>query len=122
MYQLLEQPETLVMTIRNFNRGKFFKDGNPDDGIPVEDIDKIVIPAGSEQSVSCGLSGAVAGVEGTIDLYDDTAKICTLYWSYPWASPTPDFEVQGMNKAYLVALGSWNAALGSIAIDVAIKG
>ncbi|KAH7918600.1 Asp hemolysin [Leucogyrophana mollusca] len=103
--------------------GKFIKDGNPDFEIPAEDIDKIVIPAGSKQSVSsCGRLGSAPGVEGTIDLYDDKTQVCTLYWNYPWSQPTLDFEVRDVNKAYNVTYVPPNAVLGSIAIDVALKG
>ncbi|KAH7904808.1 aegerolysin type hemolysin [Hygrophoropsis aurantiaca] len=62
-------------------RGEFYEVGGE---VSPQEIDKIVIPTGSEHSVSSrGRSDADSGTEGTIDLYDDTTKICTLYWLCP---------------------------------------
>ncbi|KAH7917975.1 putative Asp-hemolysin precursor [Leucogyrophana mollusca] len=108
--------------------GKFHKNGNKNVEISPEEIDRIVIPAGSEHSVSsCGRSSALSGTEGTIDLYDDATKVCTLYWNCPWGSSTNNFEVRDVNKAggYIVSNGPWNpdgGALGNITVEAAIKG
>ncbi|KAH7919338.1 putative Asp-hemolysin precursor [Leucogyrophana mollusca] len=105
--------------------GKFFKNDVKDWEISPEEVDKIVIPAGSEQSVSsCGRSNSPSGTEGSIDLYDDKTKVCTLYWDCPWGSPTNNFEVRDVNQGYNVTNGPWNktgGALGNIAIKVALK-
>ncbi|KAH7919329.1 Asp-hemolysin [Leucogyrophana mollusca] len=105
--------------------GKFHENGNKDVEISPEEIDKIVIPGGSEHSVSsCGRLSSPSGTEGTIDLYDDTTKVATLYWDCPWGSPTNNFEVQDVNQGYSVTNGPWNksgGALGNIAIKVAIN-
>ncbi|KAH7903151.1 aegerolysin type hemolysin [Hygrophoropsis aurantiaca] len=102
--------------------GKFHRKGDPMYELSPEEIDKIVIPAGSDQSVSSiGRTGAASGVEGTIDLYDDTTKICTLYWNYPWAGPTDSFEIRDVNKAYNVTHGPLGPGQRNISIDVAIK-
>ncbi|KAH7920735.1 putative Asp-hemolysin precursor [Leucogyrophana mollusca] len=103
--------------------GKFHKNGDRDYEISPEEVDKIVIPAGSEHSVSsCGRSHSPSGTEGTIDLYDDTTKVCTLYWNCPWGSSANNFEVQDVNQGYIVTHGPWNAVagpLGNIKIKVA---
>ncbi|KAH7905783.1 aegerolysin type hemolysin, partial [Hygrophoropsis aurantiaca] len=62
------------------------------------------------------------GTEGTIDLYDDTTKVCTLYWKCPWASSN-NFEIKDVNRngEYTVSNGPWNpgsGALGNIRIEV----
>ncbi|KAH7904183.1 Aegerolysin family protein [Hygrophoropsis aurantiaca] len=108
--------------------GKFYQNGNKDVELSKDTINQIVIPAGSERSISsCGRENASSGTEGTIDLYDDTTKVCTLYWNCPWGSPTNNFEVRDVNKAggYIVSNGPWNVsggALGNIRIEAAIKG
>ncbi|KAH7927420.1 hypothetical protein BV22DRAFT_1006919, partial [Leucogyrophana mollusca] len=63
-----------------------------------------------------GRSDAAAGTESTIDLYDDTTKVCTLYWNCPWGSPTNNFEVRNVNKAggHIVSNGSWNVSGGAL--------
>ncbi|KAH7905362.1 Asp-hemolysin [Hygrophoropsis aurantiaca] len=105
--------------------GQFHKEGDIHVEIPKEDIDKIVIPADSEQSVSSSARlQSQGGTEGTIDLYDDTTKICTLYWLCPWGhSSDNNFEVRDVNKAggYIVSNGPWNptgGVLGHIEIKV----
>ena len=114
-----------LMTICNFNRGKFIQDGRE---VSPQEIDDIVIPAGSKRSVSSsGRSGSPSGTEGTIDLYDDATKVGTLYWNCPWGSSSNNFEVRDVNTAggYIVSNGPWNVgpgALGNIAIEAAIKG
>ncbi|KAH7905359.1 Aegerolysin family protein [Hygrophoropsis aurantiaca] len=108
--------------------GKFYQNGNKDAELSPNTIDQIVIPPGSQHSVSsCGRSDASSGTEGTIDLYDDTVKVCTLYWNCPWGSKTNNFEIRNVNKVggYIVSNGPWNpsgGALGNIAIEAAIKG
>ncbi|KAH7905789.1 Aegerolysin family protein [Hygrophoropsis aurantiaca] len=108
--------------------GKFYQNGDKGAELTPEQIDQIVIPPGSEHSVSsCGRSDASSGTEGTIDVYDDETKVCTLYWNCPWGSPTNNFEVRNVNKAggYIVSNGPWNVsggALGNIAIEAAIRG
>ncbi|KAH7920030.1 putative Asp-hemolysin precursor [Leucogyrophana mollusca] len=100
--------------------GEFYQDGRV---VSPEEIDKIVIPPGSERSVSSrDRSGVPSGIEGSIDLYDDTTKICSLYWNCPWGSSTNNFEVQDVNRGYIVTNGPWNPGpgpLGNIAIKVA---
>ncbi|KAH7905705.1 putative Asp-hemolysin precursor [Hygrophoropsis aurantiaca] len=103
--------------------GKFYQNGNKDVELSPDEIDQIVIPPGETRSVSsCGRSGAPSGTEGSIDLDDDTTKICTLYWNCPWGSPTNDFALQDVNQEYVVTHGPWNqtgGAIGNIAIKVA---
>ncbi|KAH7919341.1 Aegerolysin family protein [Leucogyrophana mollusca] len=105
--------------------GMFYKNGDKQREIPPEEVDKIVIPAGSEGSVSsCGRLDSPSGTEGTIDLYDDTTKVCTLYWDCPWVSPHNNFAVRDVNQGYNVTNGPWNAGtgpLGNITIKVALK-
>ncbi|KAH7902766.1 putative Asp-hemolysin precursor [Hygrophoropsis aurantiaca] len=118
----------LMIKNASLSWGKFHRNGNKDEELSPSEIDKIVIPPGSVQSVSsCGRSDAASGTEGTIDLYDNETKVCTLYWNCPWGSPTNNFEVRDVNKAggYIVSNGPWNVsggALGNIAIEAAIKG
>ncbi|KAH7918291.1 Aegerolysin [Leucogyrophana mollusca] len=104
----------------NLSWGKFIQDGRE---VSPQEIDDIVIPAGSKRSVSSsGRSGSPSGTEGTIDLYDDTTEICTLYWNSPWGSPRNNFEVRDVNQGYIVTNGPWNPGpgpLGNIAIKVA---
>ncbi|KAH7923061.1 Aegerolysin family protein [Leucogyrophana mollusca] len=108
--------------------GKFHEDGNKDNEIEPDTVNGIVIPAGATGVISaCGRSDASSGTEGTVDLYDDETKICTLYWNCPWGSKTNNFAVQGRNSdaGYMVSVGTWNrdgGALGHIDIEVAIRG
>ncbi|KAH7903302.1 Aegerolysin-domain-containing protein, partial [Hygrophoropsis aurantiaca] len=111
-----------LTTICNFNRGKFHQKGNPDVELSPEEIDKIVIPPGSEQSVSSrGRSDSAAGVEGTIDLCGDATKICAMYWNYPWGPPANDFEVRGVDRAYIVTHGPLSPGQRNVIVDVAIR-
>ncbi|KAH7904338.1 Asp-hemolysin [Hygrophoropsis aurantiaca] len=126
--QITNSLRSRPLKIQNANLiwGKFHQKGNPDIELSPEEIDKIVIPAGSDQSVSSSArESSPAGTEGTIDLYDDTTKICTLYWSCLWVAVGNKFEVRDVNKArgYIVSNGPWNPSgpLGNIRIEVAAK-
>ncbi|KAH7907064.1 putative Asp-hemolysin precursor [Hygrophoropsis aurantiaca] len=108
--------------------GKFHQNGDRDVELSPEEIDKIVILVGSEQSVSSSArETSPNGTEGTIDLYDDITKVCTLYWNCPWNAVGNNFEVRDVNKpgGYIVSNGPWDPTggpLGRISIEVAIKG
>lgn len=109
-------------------RGKFHKTGNKDAEISASEINSIVIPPGSSSDVSsCGRSDSPSGTEGTIDLYDGSTKICTVYWNCPWGSKSNDFQIRDRNSSagYMVSVGDWNrdsGALGTVEIEVGRRG
>ncbi|CCM04547.1 uncharacterized protein FIBRA_06728 [Fibroporia radiculosa] len=102
--------------------GKFYKDGNKGDELSSGTINGIVIAPNFTSTVAaCGRSSASSGTEGTIDLYDGTVRICTLYWNCPWGKKSNKFEKRNVNSNYLVTIGSWNSdsgAIGNVNIDV----
>ncbi|KAH7919333.1 putative Asp-hemolysin precursor [Leucogyrophana mollusca] len=104
--------------------GKFYKNGSKTWEVSPEEVSQFVILPASEHSISsCGRGNSPSGTEGTIDLYDDTTKVATLYWNCPWG-PTNNFEVRDVNQGYIVTNGRWNEtddALGNIAINVALN-
>ncbi|KAK0645186.1 Asp-hemolysin [Lasiodiplodia hormozganensis] len=108
--------------------GKFYKDGNKDAEISSAEVSQITIPAnGTADVAACGRSDASSGTEGTIDLYEDDTKICTIYWDCPWGSKSNHFEIRDRNSAagYMVSNSPYNAdsgALGKIDVEVARKG
>ncbi|KAF1365574.1 Aegerolysin family protein [Lizonia empirigonia] len=106
--------------------GKFYKNGNKDDEISANDVEKLTIPAGSDGDIaSCGRSDAASGTEGQVDIYDGDTKVCSLYWSCPWGSKSNDFQIRNRNKDYGITPGDWNrdsGALGKVDIDISRKG
>jgi hypothetical protein len=57
-------------------------------------------------------------------LYDEDAKICTIYWDCPWGSKTNSFVSRDVNKAYVVGVGPWNSyggAIGNVTVEVIRK-
>ncbi|CCM04537.1 uncharacterized protein FIBRA_06718 [Fibroporia radiculosa] len=106
----------------NVSWGKFYEDGNKDREISAGKVNSIVIAPNFTATVAaCGRANAASGTEGTIDLYDGTTRICTLYWNCPWGSKRNDFEKRNVNSSYMVTIGPWNpdsGAIGNVNIDV----
>ncbi|KAJ2993875.1 hypothetical protein NUW58_g1706 [Xylaria curta] len=106
--------------------GKFYKDGDKNKEISSSGVNKIIIRPGSVAHVySCGRENASSGTEGSIDLYEDSTYICTIYFHCPWGSKYNDFQVRNRNKDYPVSVGPWNrhgGALGQVDVEVAKRG
>ncbi|KAH7908729.1 putative Asp-hemolysin precursor [Hygrophoropsis aurantiaca] len=109
------------MTICNLRSGRFY-DGTWQNELSNDQVNAIVIDAGTLKTISaCGSPDKNHGTEGTIDLYDNGTKVCTLYWDVPWHSSTNNFEVRNKNANYIVRAGDWHkfgGALGNVDIEV----
>src|SRR5882724_7685031 len=80
-----------TMTVKSvtLNWGKFYKNGNKDDEVPISDIEGHQIAPGVSYVIStCGRSDASSGTEGSFDLYDGATKVGNYYWDCPWGSKT----------------------------------
>ena len=92
----------------------------------MSDINKIVVSPESDVEISaCGRADASSGTEGTIDLFDEGTKICTLYWSSPWGAYPNIFQAQDVNgkEGYIVGVGPYgtSGALGRVEVEIAKK-
>jgi hypothetical protein len=73
---------------------------------------------------SCGRSDSSTGVEGYLDLYDGTTRICTLHWNNPQGSSANEFEVLNYDSSasdYSVIVGNWNSGHGPLGnVDIVV--
>jgi len=105
------------------SRGKFYQ-GDKDNEISADTVNKTVIgPSQKDGPYSCGREQSPSGTEGTIDLYDATEKICTIYWNCPYAGLNK-FEVRDKNSTYWVEHGniSPDGELGEVLVETGKKG
>ncbi|KAI9647791.1 hypothetical protein NHQ30_004179 [Ciborinia camelliae] len=107
--------------------GKFHDNGNKDNEISSEEINRIIVPPNSAIDISsCGRSNALYGTEGSISLYEGETKICKLYWSDPYRGDN-DFQPQDyiIGGTYAVVVGPWNrsgGSLGTVTVEILKKG
>jgi hypothetical protein len=104
-------------------RGQPYKEGDRPSLIPAEDVNKIVIRSGETKKVSfCGSAAYGAGVEGTLDLYNDQeGQIASLYWNGPYNQKGNLFEVTNADtQHYEVIVGSIpsKGILGDVSVTV----
>ncbi|RAL08230.1 aegerolysin family protein [Aspergillus homomorphus CBS 101889] len=106
--------------------GKFYRNGNKDIEISIDDINKITVaPDGSADIGACGRQDSWSGTTGSFELYDGDSKICTISWDCPWGKPTNEFGVSEQSKDYWVQPGAWNregGAIGTVDVEVGKKG
>ncbi len=104
--------------------GKFFKNPNKDDEIPIDKIEGMTIASGDSGVIaSCGRENASSGTEGQFDLYDGGTHIGTYYWDCPWGSKTNTSTwTPSANKHYITEQSGANlnsGALGNVTIRCA---
>ncbi|KAL0631329.1 hypothetical protein Q9L58_009808 [Maublancomyces gigas] len=103
--------------------GRFHKVTDKDSEISTSEISAMKIFAGHTGSIaSSGRVNSPTGTTGSIDLYYDKTKICTLYWDCPWGSRQNTFEVRDQNSVsgYWCHPGHWNrdGAIGNVEVKV----
>ncbi|EAS30705.3 pleurotolysin A [Coccidioides immitis RS] len=106
--------------------GKIHREGNKDEEISADDVDSTEIaPNATYTLCTCGRSDSPSGAEVALQLMQEQAAVCTLYWDCPWGSKTNNFEVQDRNKQYVVSAEGWvreGGALGTAEVEVFKKG
>lgn len=82
-------PRNFTVSVKNarLDWGKFHANGNKDQEISRDDINRIAISDGNTHTIcSCGRADTSSGTEGHFDLYDGGTKIGTFRWDNPWGS------------------------------------
>lgn len=97
---------------------------NRNNEFSTSDILGMEIPARESREIgSCGRQNSPSGTEGSIDLYYDKTKICTVIWDCPWGGQN-SVGVQNSNNAagYLCTLPmrSWGPTgpIGEVKVEV----
>lgn len=125
------QSRTKSIDVKDASRawGKFHEASSKDREVSDATINQILLAPQTRESIySCGRENASSGVEASIGLYDGNSKICKVYWSCPWGSPTNTVELREYNPEtsdFMVAVGPYNkkdGALGPCTIVVTLKG
>lgn len=100
--------------------GKFFRDSKGTE-ISADEINGTTIPPGAAVAVSaCRRPSSFAGTEGSIDLFDQSTRICTIFWDLPSASKQNRLEIKNSHSNYVVTVGSWEkfGTIGQVGVDV----
>lgn len=119
--------QNIMVDNANLEYGKFYMytgHGTVDNRDNEFSISEMEIPARKSGEIgSCGRQNSPTGTEGSIDLYYDNTKICTVRWNCPWHGQN-SVEVRHNNNAagYLCALPmqSWepNGPIGEVKVKV----
>jgi hypothetical protein len=97
--------------------GKFYANGNKDQEISGDDINRIAISDGHTHTIcSCGRADAASGTEGHFDLYDGGTKIGTFSWENPWGSKNNmvNWSLDADRGDYLADVDGGNLDSGAI--------
>lgn len=95
------------------NRGKFVRAPNDfDNPIEASEVENEVATPGRGGTPArvnaCGKESASSGTEGTVDLYDGSTRICTVYWDCPWKQDPNKLKAQNTHPNYMVQVGDYN--------------
>lgn len=120
------QAEGLTVSVRaaGLTTGKFYKNGNKDSEMSVNEVNALDIASGKQGTIAaCGSSNAWAGTEGGFNLYDGSTKIARFQWNCPWDNTDNYYDLfekaAGYNLSYSGGNRS-NGAIGNVTI-VCIK-
>ncbi|KAI6118429.1 aegerolysin type hemolysin [Pisolithus sp. B1] len=85
------------------------------------EINGITISPGAVAAVSaCRRPSSFAGTEGSIDLFDQSTRICTIFWDLPSASKQNRLEIKNSHNNYVVTVGAWESfgTIGHASVEV----
>lgn len=95
--------------------GKFHGQGNKDYEIGPNEINQIVVAAGSDVDINaCGREGSASGTEGEFELYEGSTQIGIFYWNCPWGSKSNELRWTPTNDNYVTQISDGNLDSGAI--------
>lgn len=91
--KIVSEGMTLKVKNAGLSWGKFYKQGDKNDEISTDNINKIEVGSGKSAWIcSCGRSDASSGTEGQFDLYDGDTKVGNFKWNCPWGKKSNTFS------------------------------